>query len=415
MTELTNDRFGPDTTATTAPPRSLWRNRDFMLLWSGQTVSTLGSQVSLLAFPVLFLAITRSPAQTGLLTALRLLPYICFGLPAGALIDRWDRKRVMLICDALRALAMGSIPLALALGYLTSVQLYLVTFIEGALALFFGLAETACLPRVVPKQQLHDATARQQIAESAASVAGPSLFGVLYGVGGAAFPFLVDACSYAASVVSLLFVRAPLQAERVAVPRHLWGEVREGVAWLWQHPLIRFLALLVGGLNLSSFGYTLIVLVLAEQLGASEVAIGLVFAAGGVGALIGALLVGPLQRRFGFSSLLIGTTWLWAITWLPFLFAPNVLVLGVAMTISFVVVPIFLTVQYTYRLSQIPDQLQGRVNSVFRLVLVASQALGLVLTGALLQAFGPFLTVLLFVPQGILAVATTLNRHVRQA
>jgi MFS family permease len=414
MAELSHNPASHDIADAAGVPRSLWHNRDFMLLWSGQVVSTLGSQISLLAFPVIFLALTRSPAQTGLLTALRLLPYLLFGLPAGALIDRWDRKRVMLVCDTLRALAMGSIPLALAFGWLTSVQLYLVTFIEGMLSLFFSLAETACLPRVVPRQQLHDATARQTIADSAASVVGPSIFGVLYGVGGAAFPFLIDAITYAASVISLVFVQAPLQAERTAPPRRLWGEMREGWGWLWNHSLIRFLALLVSGLNLSSFGYTLIVLVLAERLGASEIAIGLLFAAGGVGALVGALLVGPLQRRVRFGPLLIGATWLWTITWLPFLFAPNILVLGIAMVISFVAVPIFLTVQYSYRLSQIPDELQGRVNSVFRLVLVASQALSLVLTGALLQAFGPFTAVLLlFVPQVALAILTTMNRQLR--
>ncbi len=265
----------------------------------------------------------------------------------------------------------------------------------------------------MPPQQIHDATARQQVAESAAGIAGPSLFGVLYSVGGAAFPFLVDTICYAMSFIALLRVRVPLQVERAA-PRRLSGEVREGMVWLWNHALIRFLALLVGGLNLSSFGYTLIVLVLAERLDASEVAIGLLFAAGGVGALIGALLVGPLQRRMRFGPLLIVATWLWTITWLPFLFAPNLLVLGIAMVVAFVAVPIFLTVQYSYRLSQIPDELQGRVNSVFRLVLVASQALSLVLTGALLQAFGPFTTVLLlFIPQVALAILTTVNRRLR--
>src|SRR5262245_60065676 len=129
-------------------PASLWHNRDFMLLWLGQAVSTVGSQISLLAFPVLFLTLTGSPAQAGLMTAVRALPYVLFGLPAGALIDRWDRRLVMLLCDTGRALALGSIPLALALGVLSTAQLYLVSFIEGSLFLFFNLAETASLPQV---------------------------------------------------------------------------------------------------------------------------------------------------------------------------------------------------------------------------------------------------------------------------
>src|SRR5947209_7686412 len=110
-------------------PISLWRNHDFLLLWGGQVVSATGSQVSLLAFPWLILAISGSPAQAGLIAAIRSIPYILFGLPAGALVDRWNRKRVMILCDTGRALALGSIPIAFALGHLTTLQLYIVSFI----------------------------------------------------------------------------------------------------------------------------------------------------------------------------------------------------------------------------------------------------------------------------------------------
>src|SRR2546421_455577 len=136
-----NNAGVPDTRTAAVRPASLWRNRDFLLLWSGQVVSAVGSQVSLLAFPWLILAVTGSPAQAGLIAAMRTLPYILFGLPAGALIDRWNRKLVMIFCDAGRALALGSIPIAFAFGLLTAVQLYLVSFIEGTLFIFFGLAE----------------------------------------------------------------------------------------------------------------------------------------------------------------------------------------------------------------------------------------------------------------------------------
>lgn len=108
-----------------APKRiPLWRNRDYMLLWSGQIVSSVGTRVSQLAFPLLVLALTHSPAQAGLIAALRGLPYALFILPAGAMVDRWNRKRVMILCDAGRAIALGSIPIALLLGHLTILQLY---------------------------------------------------------------------------------------------------------------------------------------------------------------------------------------------------------------------------------------------------------------------------------------------------
>src|SRR2546423_6916008 len=126
------------------PRRSipLWRNRDFLLLVSGQAVSSVGSQTSLVAFPLLVLALTNSPAEAGLMTALRGLPYALFCLPAGALVDRWDRKRVMILCDIGRAIAFLSIPVALILHHLTYVQLYSVALIEGTLFVFFNLAES---------------------------------------------------------------------------------------------------------------------------------------------------------------------------------------------------------------------------------------------------------------------------------
>jgi MFS family permease len=144
--------------------------------------------------------------------------------------------------------------------------------------------------------------------------------------------------------------------------------------------------------------------------------IGLIFASGGIGSVIGALLVGPLQKRFSYGQVIITTTWIWALTWLFYSVAPNPLLLGIANTISFIVVPIYTVTQYTYRISLIPDRLQGRVNSVFRLMTFGAQPLGIAVTGILLQTIGPtFAVIILFIPQGILAIAVTVNKHVREA
>src|SRR5262249_26294928 len=147
MSMTTNDVTSPQT-STDARPLSLWRNRDYLLLWGGQAVSSIGGEASNLAFPLLILALTHSPAQAGFVSALRSLAYLLLGLPAGALIDRWDRKRTMILCDVGRALVLGSIPLALVFGRLSMAQIYLVSLVEGALYVFFSLAETAALPRV---------------------------------------------------------------------------------------------------------------------------------------------------------------------------------------------------------------------------------------------------------------------------
>src|SRR6266566_1668526 len=416
-----NNAGVPDT-RTAARPVSLWRNRDFLLLWSGQVVSAIGSQVSLLAFPWLILAVTGSPAQAGLIAAIRTLPYILFGLPAGALIDRWNRKRVMILCDAGRALALGSIPVAFALGYLTAWHLYIVSFIEGTLFIFFGLAEAAALPRVVSQEQLSAATAQNEFVYSVSGLLGPSFSGILYSISNT-MPFLADAVSYVVSVCSLLLIKTQFQQERTAASGvggrfivRFWTEILDGMHWLWHHTVIRFLAVLVSGLDLCGAGYVLIVLVLVQQHHASKLTTGLILASGGIGSILGALIAGPLAKRFRVGQLMIIASWLLALTWLPFAFAPNPVVLGLIVASAFIVVPIHSSVQYGFRLASIPDKMQGRVNSLYRVVLFGCQSVGLLLTGVLLQAIGPVLTVLLlFVPQVILALAATLHKPLRNA
>jgi MFS family permease len=396
-------------------PKSLWLNLDYMLLWSGQMVSNVGTQVSTLAFPLLILGLTNSPAQAGFAGALRALPYLIFSLPAGALIDRWDRKRVMILCDTGRALSMASIPVALMLGHLTILQLYLVSLIEGTLFVFFNIAEAACLPRVVPKEQLPAATAQNMATDGITVLLGPSLGGALY-TAGRLLPFVADAISYMVSVISLFFIRTKFQKERIAPRRNLWVEIREGLNWLWHQPLIRFIAILTGGNNLISSGYVLIIIVLAQQQHASSFTIGLIFAVGGIGGIIGALIATPLQKRLSFAQAIIGTSWIFALFMPLYAIAPNPLTLGIITAGSFVAGPIYNVVQFSYRSAIIPDELQGRVNSVFRLIAFGGQPLGLALTGLLIQNIGVIPTILLDAAgMVILAVAATVNTHVRNA
>ncbi|MGI8550736.1 MAG: MFS transporter [Dehalococcoidia bacterium] len=400
--------------ATAAAPRSLWRNRDYLVLWGGQAVSVLGSQASTLALPLLILAVTHSPAQAGLLGALRGLAYLLFGLPAGAYIDRWDRKRVMLFCDSGRALAFASIPLALVVGHLTVVQLYIVSFIEGTLFIFFGLAETACLTRVVPAAQLPAAVAQSQATDAASGLVGPSVGGALFSLA-RGLPFVADAVSYALSVLSLLFIRTRFQEERVAARRPLRTEIGEGMRWIWQHPVVHLLMWLNGGINLLYGGWTLLLIGLAQRQGASSATIGLIFSTGGVGTILGALLTPAAQRRFTVGQIMVGIAWIFAITWPPYALAPNLLTLGVVNAVGFVFVPIYVGTQYSFRLLLVPDALQGRVNSIFRLVTFGSQTLGFLMIGVLLQWHGPIATVwFTFVPMVALACITTLSARLRR-
>jgi predicted MFS family arabinose efflux permease len=173
---------------------------------------------------------------------------------------------------------------------------------------------------------------------------------------------------------------------------------------------------LTGGITIPVIGYSLILIVLAQGQHASNFTIGLIFACGGVGSILGSLFVAPLVKRFTFSQLMIGSTWIWAITWLLFAIAPNPIMLGLVTMLSFIIVPIYTSVQFGYRLAAIPDHLQGRVNSIFRLIAYGGEPIGLAVTGILIQAIGPVPAVLvLFVPQFILSIAATFNKHLRNA
>src|SRR5688572_20108574 len=195
-----------------SPHPPLWRNRDYMLLWSGQVVSVLGSTMSGIAFPLIILALTGGNyAAAGVAGMLSTIPYVILSLPVGALVDRWDRKRVMVTTDLIRSVVFFSIPLAMLMGWLTVWQVYAVALIEGTMYVFFNIAEVAALPRVVPKEQLGDANAQNMATFGVTGLIGPGLAGFLYQNVGRAIPFLVDAVSYLASAVSLLFIRAGFQ------------------------------------------------------------------------------------------------------------------------------------------------------------------------------------------------------------
>ncbi len=387
-----------------------------MLLWSGQVVSTLGSTASAIVFPLLILALTDSPAAAGVASALRAVPYLVFSLPVGALIDRWDRKRVMIICDAGRAIAVLTVPIALLLGALTLWQIFLVTFVEGSLFVFFNIAEVAALPRVVPTALLPQAAAQNEAAFGAANIAGPSIGTFLYQTFGRSAPFVADAISYAASIVSLLLIKTEFRTTRAAPETSLRADIAEGLRWLWHKPLIRYMALLTGGLNLVNAAVPLIVIVLAKEMGARDVEIGLIFSIGGIGGIAGSLIGGRIQKRFSFGQVVITVIWLEALLFPLYALVPHFFLLGAIYALIYTLAPIYNVVQFSYRLSLIPDALQGRVNSTFRLIAFGFMPLGAALSGVLLEWVGTTSTIVVFTTWYCLfAVLTTLNRHVRTA
>jgi MFS family permease len=394
---------------------AMLRNRAFVLLCAGQAVSMAGTQVSQLALPLLVLDLSGSPALTGVFVALRTIPPLLLLLPAGAWLDRWDRKRVMIVSDAARALVLGSIPVTLAWGGPILPLLGIVALVEGAFNTFFTVAETACLPQVVSEGELPHAIAIDNMTDQVSRMVGPTLGGVLYGLG-RTVPFAVDAISYAASVVSLLFIKVPFQRLRHTggSAESLGAEIRAGVGYLAHHPVLRVLVVLIGGLNLCSYGYPLIMIVRAQEFGADSATIGLMFASGGIGGIGGAALAPKLLERYGVGRVIVITAWLWVLTWPPFALAPSLAWLAVANAAGWIVVPVLGIAQLSYRLTVVPDTLQGRVNSVYRLIAFGGQPAALALSGLLLQSFGAVVTVwLITLPQAALVLAATLSRSLR--
>lgn len=396
--------------------KPLWRNRDYMFLWSGQTISNVGGGISLVAFPWLVLTMTNSALAAGIAGMLRTSPNLLY-LVAGALVDRWNRKYVMIICDSVRALSVASIPLALALGHLTIWQLYINAFVEGTLFIFFSIAHASSLGQVAPSDQLQRAMAQEEVVEGVTSLLGPGMAGPLFAAG-RIFPFVADLLSYLVSVLTLLLIRTPFQAKRSQQRHHLLVEMHEGMVWMWRQPVIRTMNILNTAAALVIPGGLLIVMVLAKQQHASDYVIGLIFACGGVGAIIGSLLASWTTRflRVGWAIILV--RWCFALLW-PFYALAGIghpLFLGAVEFGIGVADPIEDVPYFSYRLALIPDALRGRVISVCRLFTSISNPLGQLLTGFLLERYG-VMPVLMggWIALTLMALAITFNPSLRTA
>ena len=338
-----------------------------------------------------------------------------FYLPAGALVDRWNRKQVMLIADAGRALALGSLALVLAFGSLTLAQIVIVAFVEGSLYVFFSLAESAALPQIVPKEQLPTAVAQNQARVQGADLVGQPLGGALFGIS-RLLPFAADAVSYAVSFVSLLFVRPAFQEERVASTARLRAEIAEGIVWLWRRPFLRIAVLLVAGSNFAFSAITLALIVRAKDLGASPGTIGIMLAFSGAGAILGSFVAPWVQRHVHPKIVVIGALWIWAVAALGLSLLRSPLALGAVWGFAGFFGPVFNVTFASYRYALVPDRLLARVGSAALVVAWGAIPLGQLTAGFLLQSLGAVKAIVAL--GGVMVavgVAATASRSIRTA
>jgi MFS family permease len=392
----------------------LRRNRDFVLLQLGQGLSTLGSTSTYVAYPLLVLALTHSPARAGVVGFANVLPYALFALLAGVVADRVDRKRLMIAMDLVRAAAMGSIVAALAAGALTFWQVAAVAFVEGSAFVFFNIAEVGALRSVVPARQLPEAAAAEQSRYAAVTLAGPSLGGALFGLG-RSLPFLADAISYAASILTLTWMRAPFQETRQSDPAPLRTQIREGVSWLWANAYLRTSALIFAGQNFAFSGIYLVFVVIAKRHGLSSAAIGALIAVFGVASLAGALAAPRISKLLSMRAIMLGNQWLSAAIILCAVAPGPYVLLACVLPIAFVS-PSLNSVVVGYRTAITPDHLVGRVSSVARNLAQLAAPLGPLAAGVLLGAYSSRVTLLVLGVISLgLAVWTTVSPSIRNA
>ncbi|MFE1288211.1 MFS transporter [Streptomyces sp. NPDC058751] len=395
----------------------LFRNRDFSLLLSGQLVSAIGDQAHFMALPLIVLALTGSAAQAGFVLGLGTLSFLVFGLIAGALADRWDRKATMIWCELGRAVLTAGVAVALWLDRLTMPQLYTTAVLAGILTTLFQAANTAALPNVVDPRQLSTALGYSQSAAGAVGVFGAPLAGALYAVG-RTVPFAVNALSFAVSAASLRLMRARFQADRqdVRTTPRLTTEIREGLGWLWRQPVIRFLTLVSAADKVRYGAGYLLIITLAQQVGASPLWIGVIFSGAAVGAMAGALVSGRATRRFPLGRIAVVMLWLEALMFPLYALAPNPLVLAVVAAAESLVAPVYTVAMTTHQLAITPDGLRGRATSAVSTLTTGSLSIGTLAGGALITMLGAEPLVWLCGAWLLtLALLTTANRAVRQA
>jgi MFS family permease len=392
---------------------SLWRNREFNLLWVSQSLSDLGGAVASLALPLLVLALTGSPIQAGLVGTIAQVTQLVCRLPPGVFVDRIDRRRTMLACDAVRLAGFAGLGVAVLTGQANLAVIIAVAVVDAACGSLFGTAEYAALRSIVPTEQLSAAVARNEARSYGTSLAGPPLGGLLFGLAHA-LPFLGNALSYLASLIGVTLIRRPLQADRPEKSAGYAAAQAEGLRFVFGNPFLRALLFIAAPVNFAVSGVIFTIVVTLQRHGTPPAVIGLAETIIGVGGLLGAFAAPILQRRLPLTVLVRAICW--AAT---ALFATSALLTGGIAAAAPVGLVMFLApacnaALFGYQAAITPDRLQGRVISVILLVATSAAASAPILAGIWVTAWGGPATLLLFaLAISIAGVAATFGTGVR--
>jgi MFS family permease len=381
------------TAAPDPPSRSLFRHPDFVKLWSAETISQFGTQVTLLALPIIAATtLNVTPFEFGLLSTIEFLPFILLSLPAGVWVDRLRRRPILIAGDLIRAAALVSIPIAFALNALTIWQLYIVGFINGCATVFFDVAYQSYLPSLVDRHKIVDGNAKLETSRSAAQITGPGVAGVIIGAVTAPYAIAVDALSFIGSAFFMFAIRRDEPAPEPRLNEHgerpsMRSEITEGLRYVSGHRLLRSIAATTGLSNFfNNILYAILILYLVRELSVTPQLLGLAFSLGAVGFLVGALIANRVATRFGVGPAIVGAV---------MIAGPAELLIPIAsadLAVPLVAASVFLggIGNVVYNINQVslrqaitPERMQGRMNATMRFIVWGTIPIGSIMGGTL--------------------------------
>ena len=384
------------------PEGGLWRQSDFLKLWSAETVSQFGTQISQLALPLAAIDVLHASAfEVATLTTVEFLPFLLVSLPAGVWVDRLPRRPILIAGDLARAGLLASIPIAYFFDALTIWQLYGVGFLVGIATVFFDVAYQSYLPSLVERRQIIDGNAKLEISRSAAQLGGPGVAGLLIGWLKAPAAILFDAVSFLGSALFIFSIRKAeiSQADR-APRRKMRTELREGLSYVLGHPYLKNIAACTALFNFFGLmGFAILLVFARRELDLSPQAIGLAFTLSNIGPLLAALSAGKIFALIGVGRTIIVSSILGGPMFLVIPFAPHghaaLALLVPTMVVGGYMGVVYNIAQVSLRQAITPERIQGRMNSVMRFIVWGAIPLGSFTGGVLASVIGLKATLIL--------------------
>ncbi|WP_411083998.1 MFS transporter [Streptomyces sp. cmx-18-6] len=377
--------------------------RDFRLLWTGSAMSVMAERCSGMAFTLLVLWHTGSESAAGLVGFAGLLPALLVQLPAGVMVDRLNRRRVMMTCVVVRMVAVATVAVSLLGDSVRVWHIAAVAFIQSSMTVFYQLSERAMVRGVVPPQQLGAAMATNEARSRGVNFIGHPASGAMFGLS-AWIPFMSSVGLYLLSLITLIRLRGEKHppARQGGKRRKMRADIAAGLRWVWDRAYFRTALLIIAGSNMVFQGLILTVAVVVREDGGAAGTIGLIMACGGMGGLLGALIGGWLNKRLAMRQIMILAHTFWALVMPAAVFFRQPVALGVLFFITSHIGAAVTVSGMSYQVRITPNNMQGRVGSVVMLLVSGASSLGALGTGYLLEAVGSRQT--LMVVSGVMVV-----------